>query len=297
MEPVGCSTRHARSGSPLAGQLSTRPPKGEADNRIRRCIALLALGILVVPGCASDVQAPEEAAAGTAAAIARVSGDGQKGDVDFPLGQPFVVRVTDARGAGVGDVEVIWRITSGRGLLELDPPSGFPPGSSTEATFDTRTDAAGNASVFLTPRLPGKTTVVAAAHGLEGSPATFTVEAILPEWPSISGTALVFERRTPYSPSSLEDHGGYFERYVLYLDGDENGAFGLQTFSGQFGFFEYPGTYLREGSTIALSFPHQRAWAATGSLSGNCMAVEYSDGMKLDDGFEDADYCQPADPF
>lgn len=284
MEPVGCPTRHACSGS-----LSTRSPKGEAGNRIRRCIALLALGALAVPGCATDVQAPEEVQA--AAAIAALSGDGQKGDVGFPLARPFVVRVTDARGAGFGDVEVAWRVTSGMALLELDPPSGFPPGSITESTFATRTDAQGNAAVFLTPRLVGTTTVTATARSLEGSPVTFTVDAILPEWPPISGPALVYERQTPYSPSSLEDHGGYFERYVVY----EDGAFGLQTFSGQFGFFEYPGTYVREGSTITLSFP-QRAWAATASLSGNCMAVEYGAGMSVD-GFEDADYCQPVDPF
>lgn len=55
---------------------------------------------LVALACGGD--GPLDPDRPTPAAIASVSGDGQEGKAGEKLGEPFVVRVTDAQGDGVG---------------------------------------------------------------------------------------------------------------------------------------------------------------------------------------------------
>lgn len=91
-------------------------------------------------------------------AIAAVSGDGQSGPVGSTLGEPLVVRVTDAFGTGVGGVTVTWSAEGG--------------GSVSQASTQTGDD--GKTSITRTLGLvAGQQTTRATVLGLAGSPVTF----------------------------------------------------------------------------------------------------------------------------
>jgi Tol biopolymer transport system component len=77
------------------------------------------------------------------------------------------------------------------------------------------------------------------------------------------------------------------QRYVIYDDG----TFSLQYLRPDFGFFEYPGRYLRAESVLTLNFnANSGAWQARGVLGADSsLAVKYNLEMGLDD-FEDATY-------
>jgi adhesin/invasin len=91
--------------------------------------------------------------------LAMVSGDGQSAAAGSALADPLVVSVTDAFGNPVSGVEVTWTAVGG--------------GSVSAST--TQTDALGHTSVTRTlGPAAGVQTTTASAHGLAGSPVTFT---------------------------------------------------------------------------------------------------------------------------
>jgi plastocyanin len=140
----------------------------------------LALGFampaLLVWGCGGD----DGGDGGTdpppaATAIAAVSGSGQTAQAGSQLPDPFVVRVTDAQGAGVSGVTVSWSVTGGGGSL---------------SAASSQSNSQGQASVTLTlGPAAGQNTVTASASGLTGSPVTFSATATAP--PTASAIALV----------------------------------------------------------------------------------------------------------
>lgn len=285
--------RPARRDRPRA--LSPRPATCASASRTRAWFGIGALAALVVPGCDADVGGPDEVRA-TIATISVASGNHQRGNVGYLLARALVVRVTDARGEGVADVEVTWTVTSGGGLLS--PLTGDAEPDSVLRTLTRTLTGAGGidgvTAVLLTPTLPGTTRVVAAAAGLPDSPVIFTAEAIPPDWPSVSTSSLAYDRTTYnwrgcFGPE-CGSLGSYYERYVLH----EDGTFGLQTSSSRFGFTEYRGTYSRVGTALAFEFDDDSRWEATGTLSGDCLIVEYNAMMGLDE-FEDGEFCRPSE--
>lgn len=242
---------------------------------------------LVLFACGGDGPVePLEPESPAATALALVSGDHQEGKAGEPLPEPFVVRVTDARGDGVGDVEVTWRVASGAGGLwrELGRTGG-------QSTVVMEADRDGIARVFFRPGVPGTSTVAAEAGGLQGSTVTFTTEVAPHAWPPVAGSALLYERVSEHWRTTLAYHGTLLERYVLH----EDGSFRLQFDSGRFGFFEYSGTYSGEGAAIEFAFDDDSRWRATGTSDGSeCLVVEYNIVMALSD-FEDGVYCRSSE--
>lgn len=102
------------------------------------------------------------------AAIVQVSGNAQEGKAGEPLAQPFVVRVTDARGDGVEGAEVSWRLTSGAGR--------WGDGKNALQGLETTTNTDGVARALFLPTALGTSTVDAGLgdHGLRVG---FTTEA------------------------------------------------------------------------------------------------------------------------
>lgn len=266
---------------------SPSPPLsgGRPGTRRKAWISVAALGALGPAGCDGAPQGPDEVPAATSITIA--GGAGQRGNVGFPLPRDFSIRVADAEGRGMGDVEVTWTVTSGGGLLSLS--SGDAP---TASVLVTRTDADGRTAALLTPTLAGRSTVDVAAAGVPGSPATFTAMALAPDWPDDAGSALVYDR-TSYHPGTISYFGGYFERYLL----NEEGTFRRQSYLGYLdgpdgpSFWETAGTYTVEGSAVALSFSDDARWRATATLADDCLTVVYNEVMMWSD-FEDAEFCR-----
>lgn len=130
------------------------------------CAASLGLAALACGG--DGPLEPLEPDPPTPAVIASVSGDGQQGKAGEKLGEPFVVRVTDAQGDGVPGLQVTWRVVSGAGDLGrgLDGKPLF-----------TRTDRIGSARVSFRPIALGASTVTAEVAGLQDSRVTFTADA------------------------------------------------------------------------------------------------------------------------
>ncbi len=99
---------------------------------------------------------------GPADSIALLSGNAQTDTVGATLALPYVVRVTDAVGNGVGGVTVTWAVTGGGGTIT--------PSSVTNATGQAQaTRVLGNA--------PGPQTATATIAGVAGSPVSFTATA------------------------------------------------------------------------------------------------------------------------
>lgn len=107
----------------------------------------------------------------TGARLARVAGNDQEGKAGESLDEPLVVRLTNARGQGVANVEVTWRLASGAGLLNWEG-SG-----SDSASISTSTAPDGGARTALTPTALGATTVVASVDRLDVPAVLFAADA------------------------------------------------------------------------------------------------------------------------
>lgn len=259
--------------------VSARPAGYATVTMTRAGLGIAALAALAVSGCEADVGGPDEVRATISVAL----GDNQRGNVNFRLAEPLMVRVRTAGGLGVEDVEVTWSIISGEGLLS-DPISDAPSAS----VLRTLTGATGLSGVFLRPTLAGTTRVAATAAGLQGSPVTFTAEAaeaIPPDWPPVPASSLVYDRT-----SDEFSTGPNYERYVLH----EDGTFALQSFTGAGGFSELDGTYAREGTLVTFHFNlNSPQWQATGTVSGECLMVEYN--WMAADEFANGEFCRPSE--
>ena len=227
-------------------------------------------GIALVTARAEDSSATATLLA-AAAAMTRVAGESQSGEIGWPLGGPLAVRVTDERGDGVAGFSVVWSIVSGLGdFVDLD--------GTAHGVAVTSTDADGFARVRFIPRTPGPIGVLAAVdvEGVKGSPVPFTIDGEFSDLPPFSGSRLVYERVEP-------DSQGLSSSYILYLDG----TFELQ-YSFAAGLASYPGKYSVKDKVIAFDFD-QSSRRATGTLHGDSMYVTYN-VEALDDGFESGLY-------
>lgn len=134
------------------------------------------VGVLaaLVPALAAGCSGDDGLARPSGRLVEAVSGDGQWGRVGQDLSAPLVVRVTDPRGRALPGIPVRWTVSGGEGAF----PNGFeevlcPPSPSTT----TYTDENGRASTAFIPTRFGSTTVAADVWGLQGPPATFTIDA------------------------------------------------------------------------------------------------------------------------
>jgi len=134
---------------------------------------LLGVLVLLLFACGGDdLLPPAPPPPPLSQALAIVSGNSQQGTTGEFLAEPFVVRVTNPQGTGVSSVPVTWTVVSGAGGFGL--PSSITP-----------TAADGVASMSFRPTTPGTITVNAKADGVQGSPATFTVDVIGPVPPVV----------------------------------------------------------------------------------------------------------------
>ena len=90
----------------------------------------------VGPGTAAITARAENTSAtarlfAAAASMGPVSEESQTGDIGKPLGEQFVVRVTDALGEGVAGLRVVWSVKSGEGAF-------LPSNGANEAVTFTR---------------------------------------------------------------------------------------------------------------------------------------------------------------
>ena len=106
------------------------------------------------------------------------------------------------------------------------------------------------------------------------------------DFPLVPPGAAVYNRTTSSNiPGS--------SRYVFYDDS----TFRLQYLRPDWGFFEYPGRYVRADSVIRLYFDAESVagdWLAAGILSGDTLIVKYNLVMSLSD-FEDGVYTRQTD--
>jgi hypothetical protein len=109
--------------------------------------------------------------------LTEISGDNQPGKAGRHLGAPFVVRVTNDRGEGVGGRTVTWTVTSGEGAFDdyFEASDGLVYCLPLPAA-SVRTDADGFARVSFMPTWFGPVNVTAQAPGAPGS-VTFTTDA------------------------------------------------------------------------------------------------------------------------
>lgn len=144
--------------------------------RIQGCSAI-ALGLSVFACSGTEPTEPTRPAA-----ITVVLGDKQLGRVGQSLGLPFMVRVTDTRGVGVGNIPVTWSVTSGDGILNgLFEQCGLGLGVGNPLpSTSVSTDADGFAWVSFMPAWFGPTTVSAEVEGLDRSRVIFTTDATDP---------------------------------------------------------------------------------------------------------------------
>ncbi len=126
----------------------------------------LAVAAFAVVACGGDDDPTGGGQIGVPTELVVVSGDGQKVATRSETIEPFVVKVTDSQGNPIRRVDVTWEVTAGGGTL-----------SATE----TDTDGFGETQVYLTAgSAEGANTVTATVDTLNGSPATFTVNAVAP---------------------------------------------------------------------------------------------------------------------
>jgi hypothetical protein len=126
-------------------------------------------------------------APGPGLTIHAASGSGQLGKAGQELGEPFVVRVTDAQGAGVANTEVMWTVTSGEGVLDgrwntcPSPTWEDVPLAqrliSPVATTTGSTDGHGYARVSFMPTWFGPSTVAATVPGIANAVVHFATDA------------------------------------------------------------------------------------------------------------------------
>src|SRR5207237_1359150 len=103
-----------------------------------------------------------------------------------------------------------------------------------------------------------------------------------PAFPALTKPGTIYvETGLVYGSSAY--HGGELaSRVVLYDDG----RLGIQFSSPRWGFFEYGGNYARTDSTLSLTFEGWSVmgpWLATGTLSGDSLAIRYNQVMQLTD--------------
>jgi hypothetical protein len=132
-----------------------------------------ATAALILVACGDAVPGPTEP---QAVVLTVISGDNQPGKAGRHLGEPFVVRVTNHRGEGLGGRLVTWTVTSGEGAFDdyFETVDGYYCGPLPAASV--RTDAEGFARVSLMPTWFGPVSVTARATGAPG-PVTFTTDA------------------------------------------------------------------------------------------------------------------------
>lgn len=136
--------------------------------------------VTVTAGDTAAVDFEVRCAATGAVKLAVVFGDDQDGKVGRVLDLPFLVQVTDAEGAGVAGIPVSWTVTSGDGALdgEREDCSPFDDELGDPLTAKSvSTTSGGFASVSFVPAWFGPTIVTVEVDSLEGSPATFTIDA------------------------------------------------------------------------------------------------------------------------
>jgi hypothetical protein len=215
-------------------------------------------------------------------ALTIVSGNNQEGATGTILAQPFTVRVTDDRGAGVAGVWVGWTLTSGGGDFWTDRLAGLETYLSHPVTL---TDADGVTRVFFRPIAPGGIAVSAGVEGLPNSPLTFTAVSAPPstDLPPVSPLMRIY---VAVDSPFYQMHGSPLaSRYVLFDDG----SFALQYSSANYPFFEYRGTYLEANGLITFAWEGWSVagpWGAIGSINENSLSVRYNVIMQFSD-FED----------
>lgn len=235
--------------------------------RARPYFGRMVLGAVSALGCGGDAPGPlEPPSQPRPAAIVRVSGNDQQGEVDKLLLDPVAVRVVDAQGAGVGGVSVTWTVLSGAGKFRTSSDVSF-----TELAGPTHTGSDGISRAYFCPTVSGGITVAAEAVGLEGSPVTFTMEANAAASPAGSDLAGIYD--VAEVPPAGPGH-----RYVLHDD---------RRFEFQFFDFVASGTYAYEGcGSISFAFDNS-AWGATGTIHGDSLFVRYNDAAILADFADD----------
>ena len=215
--------------------------------------ALLAIaGLAVLSACQDTGAEGSPVAPEPELLISLVSGDDQVAIPGEVLPSPLVVQVSNVWGDAVAGVRVTWSVTSGFGAFGT---SGV-----------TVTGADGRAMASFTPST-ARVDLRAAIEGHAGSNVLFRVRPRL---------AAVYDRLSPLNTCSQ----AVCELLVFYADH----SFGLRYGSGG----EFPGTYSRNGSLIALVFKEER-WQATATVRGDSLIVKYNDLASLSD-FEDGTF-------
>ena len=136
----------------------------------------LAFTRFLITGSPAPTSTPRSS--GAAAALAIYSGNNQRGALNVPLAEPFIVEAVDANYSPIEDIRVRFQVTQGSGR--------FSPRT-------LRTDAEGLAETTFTPISAGRITVVATVAGVDAS-AEFIVsveEAPEAADPVISSTSIV----------------------------------------------------------------------------------------------------------
>ena len=140
-----------------------------------------------------------------------VSGDNQQGKVGQMLADPFVVRVIDNEGEGIGDVEVHWTVSSGEGAFQGRWEGCYPIQS-----ISTLTDIDGRTQISLMPAVFSTVTVIAEVAGLENS-VVFTADA---SDPAAKLTLVSGNNQNVFAGLVVRDH---IEPFVVgVIDGEGN---------------------------------------------------------------------------
>jgi len=134
--------------------------------------AVAATAAVLLAACSSEPQsrviAPSSTPATRAAAMAILSGDNQNGKAGESLDAPLVIRVTDARGAGVQRAAVTFEISGAGGLNGKRSPG--------VSRVTTETGADGTAKAYLEAYDVGRISVAARVEGTSLAPVTFTAD-------------------------------------------------------------------------------------------------------------------------
>jgi hypothetical protein len=187
------SVRLLRDGSPVSGAVTLVPGSpfrvelapDELLEPLTDYVLVVTTEVHDLDGDALEEELRVEFTTESNEGLALVSGDNQPGKAGQELAEPFLVRVTDAHGLGVENVEVTWTVASGEGVLDgLWTRCGDIPGTpgweqlaDPIPTTSVRTDAAGLARISFMPTWFGPVTVKAEATGVPGGPVTFTTDA------------------------------------------------------------------------------------------------------------------------
>jgi hypothetical protein len=143
-----------------------------------RAIHALPAAVLFLAACDAETrtgQVPTSPTSRTppAGRLSIVSGNEQQAKAGEPLREPFVVRVIDDDGRGLGDVVVSYSLTSGDGVFArvCDPAAPVREAS-------TRTNADGLAQMTFQPTSVGASTVTARVVGARDVSVAFTTNAV-----------------------------------------------------------------------------------------------------------------------